>query len=105
MKSFNVLVHDRNSRELESYDVIPYLMDCYIKKKDKPKTFEEFREFIRKESMYQWWGRCQYEILVSDWPSEKRTDKIDVHYQVMMNLDIITEIVINETLNGKAENN
>lgn len=115
---FNVIVYNINSKEFEQYDIIPYLVSCYKKEKNKPKTFDEFKEFIKKSSMYQWWARCEYEIILGPWPyvtspSERYNklgendidewkkhwerhlescSKIDVHYQVMMNIDVITEL-------------
>ena len=92
---------DINRDELIYYDIIPYLLEQYneTKKmssyKETPKTREDFKEFIKKEAMYQWWSRCEYEILVSDWPKYNKEIKIDVYYQVLMNLDIITDIIIN----------
>lgn len=100
MKSFNVIVEDINTRKFIPYNVIPYLIRCYNKAQEKPKTFEEFKEFIRKESMYQWWSRCEYEIVLQSWPTSKNKQKIDVHWQVIMNIDRITEIVMDEVLNG-----
>lgn len=96
MKSFNVIVEDINRKEFVPYDVIPYLVYCYNKAKKKPHTFEEFNKFIEKESQYEWWARCEYEIVLKEWPTGKLEKKIDVHEQVMMNIDIITEIVMNE---------
>lgn len=100
-KIFNVLIWDVNHDELMYYDVIPYLLRQYneTKKmdsyKETPKTRDEFKEFIKKEAMYQWWSRCEYEILVSDWPKHGKEIKIDVYHQVLMNLDVITDIIIN----------
>ena len=121
MKPFNVIIYDINAKVFEPYDVIPHLVDCYNKKKkNKPVTFEEFREFVKNESMYQWWARCEYEIILSPWPylsspSEsynkdkendvetwkehwkkhlKECEKWDIHMQVMMNIDVITNLVM-----------
>ena len=120
MKKFNVIVYNINNNKFESYDVIPHLVSQYKKREDKPKTFDEFKEFVKNESLYQWWSRCEYEIILSPWPytsspSErydkkgeddieawkehwkkhlKECEKIDVHYQVMMNLDVITNLVM-----------
>lgn len=38
---------------MESFDVIPYLVDCCEEKDPKPKTFEEYKEFIKGESFYR----------------------------------------------------
>ena len=120
MKEFYVINHDINSGNFIKYNIMPYLIESYRKSKDKPKTVEEFKEFIKKKSMYQWWSRCEYEIILSPWPYKtspserydkkgendieawkqhweshlKTCKKIDVHWQVMMNLDIITEILM-----------
>ena len=117
-KEFNVIIYNINSKKFEPYNIIPYLISCYNKKENKPKTFDEFKEFIKNKSMYQWWARCEYEIILSPWPytlspSERAKEennveawkehwkkhlnecqKIDVHYQVMMNLDVITVLVM-----------
>ena len=125
-KEFNVIIYDFNSKKVVSYNIIPYLLSRYEKEENKPKTFDEFKEYIKNWSMYQWWARCEYEIIVSPWPytlspSERAKEennveawkehwkkhlnecqKIDIHYQVMMNLDIITKIfieIVNEQSN------
>lgn len=92
MKPFNVIIYDRKS--FCPYDIMPYLIDCYKKCEKKPITFEEFKEFIRKESKYQWWCRCEYEIMLTNWPNQDYIEKWDVDTQVEMNIDIITYILI-----------
>ena len=106
MKTFNVIVHDFNNNEFVPYNVIPYFVDAYKERIEKheeqpnsdywkiPKTFEEFKDFIKSESQYQFWARCEYEIILVDWPCQKKEEKIDVHRQIMMNLGIVTQLVI-----------
>lgn len=120
MRQFNVINFDFNSKRFEPYDIIPYLVRCYNKEKNKPKTFDEFKEFVRNKSMYKWWARCEYEIVLSPWPytpspsesydKEGEDDveawkehwkkhlnecqKIDVFHQVRMNIDVITALVM-----------
>ena len=124
MREFNVIGYNFNSKEFVPYNIIPYLVSQYKIKRDKPKTFDEFKEFVKKESMYQWWARCEYEIILSPWPyttspSERGKEennveawkehwkkhldeckKVDIHYQVMMNLDVITALLIDSVING-----
>lgn len=55
------------------YDVMQYLIDSYKEtKKNKwrktPETFEEFKAFVIDVSRYQFWSRCEYEILLGKWP-------------------------------------
>lgn len=135
MKQFNVINYSINKTKFESYDVIPYLVNTYknvIKKHQEypdvdywkvPKTFEEFKEFVKKESLHQFWARCEYEIILSPWPytlspSErakgendveawkehwkkhlKECEKIDIHDQIMMNIDVITALVMDSVIN------
>lgn len=92
MKKFNVIIE--NNGKFESYDIMPYLIDKYNESESKPTTFDSYKEFIEKWSMYQWWARCEYEIILSDWPREKHKEKWDIYRQIMMNIDLITEIFI-----------
>ena len=99
MKSFNVIIEDINRREFKPYNVIPYLVKCYTDARKKPNTFEEFKEFVRKESMYQWWSRTEYEIILKSWPTGKVEQKIDIYWQIMMNIDLVVNIVMDECKN------
>lgn len=98
MNVFNVINYDFNKNKFETYDVLPYLRDCYKEKENKPKSFSEFKEFIEKEAMYQFWARCEYEIILIDWPCKKHSEKWDVYKQIMMNIDIITELLMKDVL-------
>lgn len=115
MKSFNVIVWEPNIKKFIPYNIIPYLIDAYDERVlnhkkypnnkywNVPKTFDEFRDFVKSESQYQFWGRCEYEIILEDWPCLKTEEKIDVHWQIMMNINLITEIII-EIINGRERN-
>lgn len=92
--SFNVINYDINRNQMENYDIIPYLTERYNKATVKPKTFDEFKDFIRKESAYQWSYRTEYEVIISSWPVNKCEEKWDVHKQVLMNIDVITKTLM-----------
>ena len=106
MKQFNVINFNFNAKKFESYDVIPYFVRAYqerieLHKKypsdsnfNVPNTFDEFKEFIKDRAQYQFWARCEYEIILVDWPCQKTEEKWDVYDQIMMNLDIITQLVM-----------
>ena len=98
---FNVINFEFNSKKFESYDVMPYLINCYKnvkRKKECPKTFDEFKQFVESKSMYMYWSRCEYEIILSDWPGQNIHKKIDVHEQLMMNIDIVTDILMKNVI-------
>lgn len=104
MKEFNVIVYDFNRQIFKPYNVMPYFVRTYKETIENhknypdsnyfkiPKTFEEFKKFVNDNSLYQFWGRCEYEIILFDWPNEKHYEKWDVHEQIKMNLDLVTKI-------------
>lgn len=94
IKSFNVIYQNFNAQKFEPYDVMPYLVDEYNKAKSKPTTFEEFKEFVKSKSMYMYWARCEYEIIIAGWPNKETQEKWDIHRQIMMNIDIVTRLVM-----------
>lgn len=127
MKQFNVINFNFNAKKFESYDVIPYFVRTYNDRVEKfheinfeasmsktqkefdeyknaleywkiPVSFHEFKKFIQDEARYQFWARCEYEIILVDWPCQKTEEKWDIYDQIMMNLDIITQIVMEETV-------
>lgn len=91
---FNVIIDDCNAQEFKAYDVMPYLMNCYktTKKDKRPKTFDECKEFVISNSRYMYWARCQYEICLKAWCSRTKEKKVDVHWQIKMNLGVITRL-------------
>ena len=100
MNQFNVLRWDINRNELVTYDVLPYFRKCYKerKKKDKPVAVDEWKKFIKQEGMRMFWSRCEYEIIISPWPPQKKdvSVKVDIWQQIEMNLDLIVELLMNE---------
>ncbi len=98
IKPFYVINYDINAQKFIKYDIMPYLTNCYktIKNKEKkPKTLDEFKKFVEKNSLYMYWARCEYEIILLDWPCQKDKKKIDIHWQIMNNIDVISEILFN----------
>lgn len=102
-KSFNVMNWDFNSDSLVQYDVLPYFRECYkeLNKNKRPVTVDEWKEFVKSKGMYQYWGRCEYEMIVTGWPQQKREIKIDVWQQIEMNIEVIVNILMEEFSNKK----
>lgn len=99
-KPFNVIVYNVNTRTFEPYDIMPYLINSYrrLKKDKRPSSVLDFKEFVDKECKYQFWSRCEYEFIMSDFPSEGTKVKVDVYEQAMMNLDLVVEILMQNVL-------
>lgn len=123
MKQFNVINFNFNAKKFVAYDVIPYFVREYHERVEQydtsileleaakteeeieiaksnldywriPQTVGEFKKFIQNEARDQFWSRCEYEIILVDWPCQKTEEKWDVYDQIMMNLDIITQLVM-----------
>lgn len=95
MKQFNVIIFEPNRKKFESYDVIPYFVRCLVEATEKPTTVDEYKEFVKSKSMYMFWSRCEWEIILVDWPCQQHEEKWDVHRQILMNIDIIVDILMN----------
>lgn len=100
MIEYNVIIWDFNSKKFVPYNIFPYLLEEYKSLEEKPTTFEDIKKFILFKSMYKWWARCEYEVILSDWPSQSVHEKIDVHFQVKSNINAITKLLM---LNLKSE--
>lgn len=117
MKTFNVIIYDFNKKKFESYDIMPYLVRTWEEFVDKvidfreetdnywklPTNFEEYKKWVKSRLQYQFWSRCEYELILSPWPpkeneegeiilEESTAEKWDIYKQCEMNLDIITQI-------------
>lgn len=109
MNKFYVINWDVNKKKFAPYDIMPYLRstyDDYKKRKDNeyfklPKTKEEFKKFVDKELMYQFWGRCEYEIILVDWPCQTKEEKIDIYQQCKLNIDIIVNLLMEDVKQEK----
>lgn len=99
MIKYNVIKWNINTDTLEIYDVIPYLYSEIEKKRKREKlkkgdvTCQWLKECIISSSQYMYWPRSQYECIISGFPVSKKEYKIDIHQQIMMNIDIITELI------------
>lgn len=96
-KKYNVIIGNINSRKIEGMDVLPYLEDAYNRrchKEDRPKTKEEFIDFVDRYSMYQYWSRCEYEIIIQQWPNTEDEVKWSAYEQIKLNIELVTECLM-----------
>lgn len=100
MLKWYVLRENFNARKIERYNVLNGWEDDLktARKKKKFTNKETLKEWLRKEFMYYFWSKSEHEIAVgglhSKYPEE--FEKIDIWYQLELNLDIITDYVIKE---------
>jgi hypothetical protein len=53
-----------NENKIWDYNVLKYREDQIKKLKKKYPTKEEFAEEMRHEMMWQYWSRCEYEVII-----------------------------------------
>lgn len=53
-----------NENEIWDYDVLEYRENQVKKLKKKYATKEDFAEVMRREMMWQYWSRCEYEVII-----------------------------------------
>lgn len=61
------------------------------KKKYTPDALIE-RE-LRHKCMYYFWGKCEYEVIVTGWPDTNTEKKIDIYQQLEANWEIFKNLV------------
>lgn len=99
MKPFYTIIYDVNHKKFVKYNVMHYFLREYIESRTSkylktPQTKEEFIEFVKEWGMYQFWSRCQYEIIITDWPGQTVEEKIDVWDQMEANLSVVADILM-----------
>ena len=102
---WNVYIGDFNSKRIETHNVFNHYrfvkdLTKALKKIEKSdaseeKKKEDFAEAARKELMYYYWSKCEWEVIISHWPQGKddKDEKIDVYDQVRLNWDKFIDYV------------
>lgn len=62
--SWKVKNFDCNRQLIEDYNILKYREDFIKKLKKKCATKEEFSEKMRREMMYYFWSKCEWELIV-----------------------------------------
>lgn len=87
-KIFNIFEHNKLAEEVNNI----------MSKSWESKRF--FGEAVRKELMYYFWSKCEYEIVLESWPVGDVQKKIDVYDQVMLNWDRFVDYLWGEMNNA-----
>ena len=91
MLESNVYIGDINKRRITTFNVFEhYSFYKDLKKEIKIyKNIEEFSDRLRRIVMYYFWSKCEYEIILTCWPSwdKFKEEKIDVYSQLDLNWD------------------
>ena len=55
---------DCNAQVIKNYDILKYREDLIKTLKKKCKTKEEFSEQMRREMMYRYWSKAEFELII-----------------------------------------
>lgn len=66
VKPFSWIVKnfDCNAQKIKDYDILKYREDDIKKLKKKYATKEEFAEALRRECMYHFWSKAEWELII-----------------------------------------
>ena len=94
---WNVYVGDFNGRKIKEHNVFDhwgFWTDCVENAKKNKADKEAFFDRLRKDLMYYYWSKCEWEVVVSHWPPIDGAEiKVDVYDQVMLNWSLFSEYV------------
>lgn len=87
MLTWKVFYENFNAREIKEYDIFEHgRFSNEIKKLNKKKniTKEEFVEELRKNLMWCFWSKCEYEVVVTGFPpyiDKKELDRLNAEHE------------------------
>lgn len=92
------LEYDFNTTKLKKINVLNERIIEDLKKRikrDKISNYKDLKSAVTSEMRYRYWCKAEHEMLVSDLWNDGE-EKIDVWYQIELNIDRICEYVIKE---------
>ena len=98
MLEWNVYYHDWNHRELAVFNVFAhgsFYDECKKNARKNIHDYEAFKDQLRRDLMYYFWSKCEWEIILSAWIRKDSTKpiKIDVWDQVNLNWEVFCKYV------------
>ena len=93
MLIWNVFCKSGNRERIETYNIFHhgyFLEDCVKAAKEHRDDFTKFANDVESSLLYYFWGKCEWEIILSGWPPSDQfhNEKIDVFDQIRMNWQV-----------------
>ena len=84
--------HEWNGNKIEPFNVFDhgsFYDDCKKNARKNIHDYDAFCEQLRRDAMYRYWSKCEWEIVLAPWISRGDTKevKIDVYNQLRLNWD------------------
>jgi len=93
---WNVYYEDINNKKIDIFNVFhhwSFLEDCKKNAKQNGENYNAFIHQLKRDAMYYFWSKCEWEIVVTGFPIDKTKKKLDVYDQVIANFDIFAEYI------------
>ena len=104
---WNVFYHDINKEEITTFNIFRHgsFSNDVQKSLKKFKDKNEFAEQLKRDLMYYFWSKSEYEIIISPWCGGRNTIdiKVDIYAQVMNNWEIFLDYVWNSKKRRKKK--
>ena len=95
--TWNVFYHDSNGRKIDTFNIFEHgTFREYVKKAArKVQSKEDFAKQLRRELMYYYWSKSEWEVIITPWTGREGHEdkKVDVCWQVMNNWDAFVNYV------------
>lgn len=100
--TWNVIHHNFNSDKIENYDLFYHRTFAdYIKKhRKKFKTTNDkigFAERLKREMMYYFWSKCEWEVIIT-----KKNDRIVITPWIVRNEDVVLDVTDDTSFDWKG---
>lgn len=95
---WNTYIGDFNSGEIVVHNVFNngrFMEYCRQNARKNNDNRDEFEKQLKRDMMYCYWSKCEWEIVIDHWPHSERCHdlKVDVYDQVSLNWDLFAEYV------------
>lgn len=111
----NIPFRDAAIKAVKKYDRAPGKYKTHICVNQNARInlygLDAFVHEIKSMLMWQFWARCEYELLISDFPphidketNEERKYKIDVYNQVVPNVEVIANDLLRQYRKWRKNN-
>lgn len=98
---YYVMYHDFNTNKIKRMNILGgNFAETLAKdiKNNKINNKESLKEYLKREFMYHYWSKSEFEIAVGGLHIRniEELEKLDIWYQIELNLDIIADYIINK---------
>lgn len=95
---YNVFYHNVNGDKIQTYDILREggVIHNFIREaRMKDMNRDEFEAELKRECMYYYWSKCEWETTIGAWVGGAAIIKVDVYQQLQWNWKVFSDICWN----------